>query len=571
IISVISCLTFRLFSVILISIVTLLISCAEVSGPPGGPRDETAPTISSTMPISGMVNAPIGNQITITFSERIATQDVEEAIFITPRPDGEVKYSWKKTILLITLPNYFKTNTTYVISIGTEMKDLRGNKLEESFSFAFSTGETIADGSIKGLVIQENKPTAGITIGLYDYSLLDSILVSDSLYPPYLTQSGKDGEFEFNYLPDGKYFVLAFGDIIKNQFLNYPSEIFGLTDRFVVIDETRQFPALVINMTSVDTTTVSIISSTFTPDNLVKLRFSKNISCRTIHENLGQIFLIMDSSPDKSITAKSVRESNDENMSVFSLYYDSISNGSYNLKIGDTLLKILGKDSLFVEGPEFSVQINPDTVGPKIEYCSVNKKTIFPENNSFEIGFSEPMNSTIDKDSSVKIYDNDNIQIDMAINWKDDFRLGVTLDNPEWGKEYFVVVDESNFFDMAGNVFGDSISVYMFSTYNIDSLGEASGKVEYGNSIDSNSTPRITFFDISDKKQYSQEVINNQFKAMLPPGKYILSGFLDANNNTIYDSGSLDSIKLAETMAIGTDTIRVRARFETAGLIFKFE
>ncbi|MCP4705010.1 MAG: Ig-like domain-containing protein, partial [candidate division Zixibacteria bacterium] len=208
----ISRLTFRLFPVILISIITLLLSCAEVSGPPGGPRDETAPTISSTMPISGMVNVPVGNQITITFSERITTKDVEEAIFITPRPDGEVKYSWKKTSLLITLPNYFKSNTTYVISIGTEMKDLRGNKLEESFSFAFSTGETIAEGSIKGLVIQDDKPTAGITIGLYDYSLLDSILVSDSLYPPYLTQSGKDGEFEFNYLPDGKYFVLAFGD-----------------------------------------------------------------------------------------------------------------------------------------------------------------------------------------------------------------------------------------------------------------------------------------------------------------------------------------------------------------------
>ncbi len=567
-----SCLKFRLYFLLFLLVTSLIFSCAEVAGPPGGPRDKTAPTITSTTPLSGSVNTNIDNKITIAFSEGINTKGIEETIFITPRPEGKLKYSWKKNrLLIITLPEYFKSNSTYVVTVGSGVRDLHGNKLEESFSFAYSTGQTIDEGSVGGLVFQENKLTAGVTIGLFDYSILDSLILLDSLYPPYLTQSGKNGEFEFNYLPDGKYLALAYGDKNKNQLLNYPSEMFGLADRFVVLDSNKQARTLNINMTSVDTTSLSIISTTLSQNNLVKARLSKSITSETVFEFIKEIALISTEREDSLIIASSVKESNGGETAVFNLYFANLVDGLYKLRIGERLLAALGSESTYIEGAELQVQLMSDSTAPQIDYFSSNQKTIFLDENSFEIGFSEPMSQSIEGDSSVLIYDNDDIQKDKTLSWIDDFRLGLRLDKPEWGKVYFVVLDEKKYSDLAGNSVGDSISVSMFNTYDSDSLGEASGQIEYGLPIDSNVASYLTFGEVSTKKRFIQKVSDNHFSFNLPPGKYLLSGFIDANNNGNYDSGSLFPFGLAETMAIGADTIRVRARFETAGLIFKFE
>lgn len=567
----ISCLKFRLFSFLFLSVVFLLFSCAEVAGPPGGPRDETAPIITSTIPLSNSINTPLNNKITISFSERIERKTIEEAIFITPRPDGELEYSWKKNNLLITLPDSYSTKTTYVVTVGTEVRDLRGNRLEESYSFAFSTGEIIAEGSLNGFIFRENKPATGITIGLYDYSILDSLLFLDSLYPPYLTQSGKYGEFEFNYLPDGKYLVLAYGDKNKNQLLNYPSETFGLTDRIVIIDNNRPVPSLNINMTSKDTTSLSIISATFSPDNLAKVRVSKNISSESVYENLDQIHLIAFDSQDTPIPATSVRESSGGEMAVFNFHFANLADGSYKLRIGDGLSMVPDSDSGYIESSEFSVQLMPDSTGPQLDYFSHNQKIIFPDESSFEFAFSEPMNQSIDKDSSILIYDSEDTQKDITLHWIDDFRLGLKLDKPEWANWYFVVLNEKYFSDLSGNNLGDSISVFRFSTYDSDSLGEASGIVEYSFQADSNPVSYITFKNISGKQQFTRKAVDDRFNFRLPPGKYLLTGYIDSNNNGLYDSGSLVPFGLAESMAFSTDTVRVRARFETAGLVFEFK
>jgi len=549
----------------------LLITCAEVAGPPGGPRDETAPAVVSTIPLSNNVNTPIDNRITVSFSERIDPKTIAGTIFITPRPDGELEYSWKKNSLVISLPDSFKENTTYVVTVGTTVRDLRRNRLEESYSFAFSTGERIDEGNVNGSVFQKNKPVAGITVGLYDSSIVDSLLFLDSLYPPYLTQSSKNGEFEFNYLPDGKYLVLAYDDKNKNQLLNYPSEKFGLTDRFVVIGEKKQLPAININMTSIDTTSLSIISTTITPDNLVKVRLSRNVSCETVYENLDKIYLIPIDDQDSLISAVSVRESSGGETAVFNFYFANLCDGSYRLRIGKNLLSAPGNDSLSPEGSEFSVYLKPDSTVPRLDYFSHNQKRIFPDECRFEFGFSEPMNQNIDRDSSILIYDSDDNQEDVSFRWIDNFRLGLILDNPEWGEGYFVVLNEKEFSDLAGNNLGDSISVFKFYTYDSDSLGEASGIVEYGPQSDSGAPTYITFRELSGKMKYTQKVDKGRFYFRLLPGKYLLNGYIDGNDNGIYDSGSLIPFRFAETMAFGTDTIRVRARFETAGLVFRFE
>jgi hypothetical protein len=123
---------------------------------------------------------------------------------------------------------------------------------------------------------------------------------------------------------------------------------------------------------------------------------------------------------------------------------------------------------------------------------------------------------------------------------------------------------------MSGNLLGDSLEIFSFKTYNIDSLGEVSGEVEIASSLDSISTPYLVFRNVEGDFEYTQPVKQRNFKFSLPGGKYLLAGFIDSNQNGRYDPGYLKPWRLAETYAIYPDTIRIRPRFETADIEFKF-
>jgi hypothetical protein len=60
------------------------------------------------------------------------------------------------------------------------------------------------------------------------------------------------------------------------------------------------------------------------------------------------------------------------------------------------------------------------------------------------------------------------------------------------------------------------------------------------------------------------------FRVDLPSGSYSLSGFIDSDNDGKQGRGGVWPYRLAETSAISTDTVKVRARFETTGIKFTF-
>ena len=77
--------------------------------------------------------------------------------------------------------------------------------------------------------------------------------------------------------------------------------------------------------------------------------------------------------------------------------------------------------------------------------------------------------------------------------------------------------------------------------------------------------------EISSQLEYSRKTTDRRFKFELPAGKYLLSGFIDRNENDELDHGRLNPFVPAETDAVYTDTVSVRARFETAGIEFLFD
>ena len=195
----------------LISIlVALLLGCAKVGPPTGGPVDKEPPRILSHYPESAALEVARETEVEIVFSEPMNREQTEAAIFTSPA--GPLQLSWDGPRLRIAMP--LAEERTYVLTVGTGARDLRGNALTKSFTLAFATGSQLDQGLVRGRVYQDHQPVAGAHVWAYDLETFSGEVGLDE--PSYQTQSGADGDYEFARLAPGHYRVLAFRDANRN-------------------------------------------------------------------------------------------------------------------------------------------------------------------------------------------------------------------------------------------------------------------------------------------------------------------------------------------------------------------
>ena len=194
-----------------------LASCATPVPPPGGPRDETPPAVVQTLPPAGQVEFS-GESLRVTFSEYIDQTSFARAFSITPAFDRPVEFAWRGRSVEIRFPEPLRENTTYVVTLDTNLRDVHSVALSTPLTLAFSTGPTISRGTISGRVLLnvDGGPATGIDV--FAYALPDSA-APDTLpaRPVYRTQTGPDGSFRFDYLTEQFYFVAAVQDANRNS------------------------------------------------------------------------------------------------------------------------------------------------------------------------------------------------------------------------------------------------------------------------------------------------------------------------------------------------------------------
>ena len=191
-------------------LVALLLGCAKVGPPTGGPVDKEPPRILSHYPESDALEVARDTEVEIVFSEPMNREQTEAAIFTSPA--GPLQLSWNGPRLRIAMP--LSEERTYVLTVGTGARDLRGNALTKSFTLAFATGSQLDQGLVRGRVYQDHQPVAGVHVWAYDLGTFSGEVGLDE--PSYQTQSGTDGDYEFTRLAPGHYRVLAFRDANRN-------------------------------------------------------------------------------------------------------------------------------------------------------------------------------------------------------------------------------------------------------------------------------------------------------------------------------------------------------------------
>ena len=188
-----------------------LVGCANQMSPGGGEVDKIPPTIIESFPKDGTINFT-EKYLEVKFSEFIDRSSVQNAIFISPALQRGYEYEWTGKTLTIEIKDTLKENTTYTVTIGTDISDANNrNKMAEAFTFAFSTGNKIDKGKIAGKVY-DDKPDGVLIYAYQQENEFDPFTKK----PDYISQVGSNGKFSLAGLRDGGYKIMAIRDNLQD-------------------------------------------------------------------------------------------------------------------------------------------------------------------------------------------------------------------------------------------------------------------------------------------------------------------------------------------------------------------
>jgi len=550
------------------------LGCAEIAPPPGGEVDKTGPTLVSSDPADGTLEVTSLQSIVLTFSEKLTKLDKGRGVFMSPRQTFEPEIEWKSNQIHIELAEPLQRDQTYVVSVSSDVTDLRRNRLDSTVTIAFSTGLHIDSGSAAGVVLTaEEKPAAGWAIGLYRELDFPDTENADSTYPDYFTNCDPQGRFELKYLPPGDYRLLAFDDRNRDDLFNPMVEAFAVPDREFNIGGDLKLDDLILTGTEFDSLTPRIISAVATSDGLLRVRLNRPIDPTWLGrqpEKL-QISALADS---VNYHTEAILEATDDESSVVTAYVPNLVEGFYSLNVDYSATGTpMSYDSVHFRRME-------DKSPPTLIKTEPSDPTLFAHAVILRHTYSEPIDTLQLTDQSFSLWESDSLLVPITLQWEDRFHLTLRSERILPAQRYRLDITEFDLVDLSGNQLGDSVRSFTFSTHNADSLGSISGNVLISAPPNQNAPAHLTFqlagtsrwFDIVVEPGLSlQDGIGRAFSLEVPPGKYLLRGFVDRDGDGKLTPGGIRPFRLSETRAIYTDTISVRARFETAGIQFNID
>ncbi|MEO6904148.1 MAG: Ig-like domain-containing protein [Bacteroidia bacterium] len=215
----------------------LIVGCAQVVAPGGGPVDKTAPKAVKYLPDSATLNFK-SRSIQILFNEFFTLNDLPNQLIISPPLENKPIITVKNKTLNIQFDEkeVLKPTTTYCISFGNAIQDLNEKNPVPNFKYIFSTGNYIDSITLSGTIQNafDHKLEKGVLALLYK-SQNDSA-VYNSL-PEYFAKTTETGAFEITNIKSGSYKLLALKDANANYKFNQESESIAFAENLINVDE----------------------------------------------------------------------------------------------------------------------------------------------------------------------------------------------------------------------------------------------------------------------------------------------------------------------------------------------
>ena len=190
----------------------VVLACASVGDPPGGPPDIAPPRIISIRPESGAVVPNFNDDITIQFDETIEEQatagrsegvaGLEQQILLSPVA-GRLNVDWHRSRVTVKPKEGWKRRV-YRLEVLPGFTDLRRNKFDSSTTVLFSRGPAIGHARIGGIALK------WVEQSILLRALIEAVPLPDTV--GYLTMADSGGQFNIENLQPGKYIVYATAD-----------------------------------------------------------------------------------------------------------------------------------------------------------------------------------------------------------------------------------------------------------------------------------------------------------------------------------------------------------------------
>lgn len=548
----------------------LSLSCAGQAPPQGGPIDTESPTIIFTYPDPNTTGYQ-ENRFLLEFSEYVDRRSVEESIFISPAV-GSLEFDWSGREVEVRFNEPLRKNITYVVSVGTDVIDVRNkNRMAESFTIAFSPGTTIDSASLSGKIFHP-KPQ-GVTIFAYMLNnRLQDTLNPAAVKPDYVTQTGNDGSFRLNHLAWGRYRLFALRDEFKNFLYNPQVDQIGMATRdFDVNQSNRAINGIQFQLTKEDTSRPFVLDAQTMNKNLVLVRFSEAMDKSTL--NVGA-FSVMDTFLSSQFSVEETFSAGSSLNAFYVLTVDQDSTHSYRVTVDaarDTAGNLVNESA---NSAVFQGSSLPDTVLPKILSLGVQDSARnIPYSASFDFVFSEGIKKT-SFEKGFHLHDSSGHEVEGEFQWSNaaavQFTPRESLLPFAW---YRIQVQLDSLKDFANNCVHDSLFFRRFQTVDSRKLGSIRGKIEDPEEGDK-SPLYLLAVSISDKTAVPivlrLETVGDFTFENLTEGKYVVQAYRDADNNGKYTFGKSFPFAYSERFVVYSDTIKVRARWPVEGVTLRF-
>jgi hypothetical protein len=526
----------------ILAALVLFVSCARQMAPPGGPADMIAPYVIQTYPANDSVGVDIETAIRIQFSENMDRRSVEEAIFISPQSAQVPKFRWRGHELEIRLLGGLRPDRTYVITVGQASSDEWRNRMLASHTFRFSTGDVVNQGELWGRVVWSKEQIGQAFAWFYDLDVVPEPDVANDL-AHYVTQPDAGGHFRFSGLGVGVYRVFVFLDADQNQTYTSGIDALAVPPQDVTVDSAQKTVRLGDLKGVVRDTSGPVLSAVRTSDqNHILMRFQEPVRIET--------------APTVS-ALKVLSVYQDVDSSRVGIVTQTQKSGQvYDVRLAVT--DPYGNRSLVqtsVRGDASADKRVPEVLAIKPKLLATQ---IFP-NAPLEMIFSDAMASDI-ATPFWEVSDT-TLSPEGHFEWLAPNRL-IFTPNDSWPIGQVRLTSKRGLVkDLAGNVL-DTPVVFDFAVIDTQAVGRIAGIVDSLNkkrvveavSVEGEPLFYQALVGLNDSTFVIQNVL---------PGLYRVSGFVDANNNGLWDAGSVWPFVASEVFFSASDTVEVRARWQS--------
>ncbi len=516
-------------SYILLIMLSILASCAQIVAPTGGAKDETGPKVLNTNPSNKSLNFPLTKQnITIKFDEFIQLKDASKQIVMSPPPNIAPDYSISGKELLVNFKEPLLANTTYTINFGNSITDNHEASIAKDLTYTFSTGNHIDSNFIAGIVklAFTNEPIGDVIVSLYKpQNFTDTTIFKTN--PTYFTKTKPDGTFKIENMPSDEYKIFA-----------YRKE--GIDLKYAKNDSV----AIALNTVKSSNEEEKNILYLFKPN---EYKVNKVMDTSSTQSGIYNIALykplnytLTNLSSNTSIQRVVIGNKNIDTIKVFSTKLDSC---TFQFKTADTSY-------------QFTIKTKKKTA---LSDIIINAKTEITLNDTLKIKLSSPysrilMDSIEFKEDTLKIkpsyfnYSSSNpFQIDVYHNWKESTNYSLKFKDS-------AITNIYNKPNKSTVIQVNTKQTKDYGTLILNIEFTPNGKNYLFQLINKGGTEVVKEFYISKSTQLKLEYLN--------PAELKVKLVEDLNNNGLWDNGDIDKKILPERTFNYNQIFNIRAYWD---------